>query len=203
APEPRGLSEGLSDYFALTAVHWFRLGETDLQEEPLSVDEKVTFGEWVGKQNLRRRAYDASFVEAKQDAIGIEGIFDRLDQPAFREPHEIGELWCAILMAIHRRLSAALDGDWRRAHELGWRTIYDSLLLLEIGPSGPGLLHARDAVREAAELLADELEEEIAMALSQAIDHTFIDFHMGSTARGYGIDRDGIEGSQVPWAGGT
>lgn len=107
-----GMGEGWSDFFACTAMG------------------KTVVGDWVVNQptGIRRFRYDASFPDDYGD-LGT-GRYDQV--------HNIGELWCATLMALSRAI-----GAWTTA-----QVVVDALKLTAANPS---FLAARDAIVLAAD----------------------------------------------------
>ena len=59
--------------------------------------------------------------------------------------HDIGEVWCATLMMMTRKLRAALGND-QQGYRLAWQIVTDGLKLT---PANPTFLDARDAILRA------------------------------------------------------
>lgn len=173
-PESRALGEGYSDYFALT-IQSHQLGE-----------EKTVFGAWLGDDataGLRRHAYGEDFPLSYGDLTAAEN----------QEPHAGGEIWCAALMRMNRRIGEAL-ADPARGHEIGWQLVLDSLKLLPVGADQPGFLDARDAVTRALTDLAaaGSLDAQEHAAIETAVLEAFARTGMGPGAAGRGAHFSGI-----------
>ena len=123
-----GLGEGWSDYYALTIQNYFR-----------SV-EKTVVGDWVlnDSAGIRRARYDDAYPFG----------FGDLSQSA--DPHAIGEVWCAALMMLTRKMRVQLGGD-QQGYRLSWQIVTDGLKLT---PANPTFLDARDAILQALDDLA-------------------------------------------------
>jgi uncharacterized protein (TIGR03437 family) len=105
-----GLSEGWSDYFALSLI-----------------DKPVTGAYIVGKSGgIRRQSYD-----------GYTFTYEDLGNDGFDVPHDEGEIWAATLWDIRKEFGATVTDQ----------LAYDGLSLT---PCSPSMIHARDAVFEAA-----------------------------------------------------
>ncbi len=119
------LSEGWSDYFALTFQSYGQPAE------------KVVFGDWVSNSpgGMRHFPYDAAFPRG----------FGDLGRSPYDQAAVCGEIWCAALMRMNRAIGSAL-GDSRRGHEIGWQIVVDGLKLVA---ANPHLLQARDAILRA------------------------------------------------------
>ncbi len=118
-----GMGEGWSDYYALTIQNFFR---------PV---EKTVTGDWVVNDaaGIRRAPYDDAYPFKFGDLAG------------FPEVHDIGEVWCATLMMMTRKLRAALGND-QQGYRLAWQIVTDGLKLT---PPNPTFLDARDAILRA------------------------------------------------------
>lgn len=173
--QSRGQGEGWSDYFALT-----------VQNHGSEV-EKVVAGDWVtGRaEGIRGFPYDGDFPDGFGD-IGT-GRYTRDSRP-----HNIGEIWCAILMETNRAVGTAL-GDRDGGHELCWQVVVDAL---KLSPSNPSFLDSRDAILEALEDLRDSgnLTEERFSQVRRAMWETFVAFGMGTGATSNGASDSGIQG---------
>ncbi len=118
-----GMGEGWSDYYALTIQNYFR------------PQEKTVTGDWVinGPSGIRRAPYDDAYP------------FKYGDLSSFPEVHDIGEVWCATLMMMTRKLRTALGND-QQGYRLAWQIVTDGLKLT---PANPTFLDARDAILRA------------------------------------------------------
>ncbi|MER8640191.1 M20/M25/M40 family metallo-hydrolase [Mesorhizobium sp. M1365] len=153
-----GQGEGYSDYYALTIQSFFRNSE------------KTVTGEWVADRpaGIRRAPYDDAYP------------FTYGDLAQFPEAHDIGEVWCATLMMMTRKLRAALGND-QQGYRLSWRIVTDGLKLT---PANPTFLDSRDAILRALNDLATTNQIPPAthkLALSSAWQ-AFAHFGMGAQA---------------------
>ena len=176
-PQSRGLGEGWSDYFALTIQNY---GKSE---------ERVVTGDWVVGNNrgIRGFPYDENFPD-HCGKIGTGRYHLRADGRP--QVHNIGEIWCATLMQMNRKLGAALNSP-KRGHVLGWQIVVDGLKLTAANPS---FLDARDAIlRALADLHTDGRlnDAEHAKALKAAWE-SFAKFGMGPNARSQGAAFQGI-----------
>jgi extracellular elastinolytic metalloproteinase len=121
--QPKGLGEGASDYFALTLLNFFRQGP-----------EKVVLGDWVvdSPGGIRRAPYDENYP------------FKYGDMSAFPQEHAMGEVWCAALMSMTRRVRAALGNQ--EGYRISWQIVVDGLKLIS---GNPTYLEARDGILRA------------------------------------------------------
>ena len=150
-----GMGEGWGDYIACT------------------INNSVVVGDWVvnNPSGIRGFAYDSSFP----DTFGNIGI------GRYSEVHNIGEIWCAMLLELNRRIGK----------ELGLQLVLDAL---KLSPSNPSFLHMRDALLRALEdkfesgQLTPE-EHQQAEADSWAV---FAKFGMGPQAQSAGATLMGI-----------
>ena len=178
-PQSAGLAEGVADFFALSIVN-FRLlgGDGELQ----------VIGDWVTDtaRGMRRHRYDGSYP----------GTYGKLGTVEYRQPHDIGELWCATMMELVRRWSTRFGTD--RTYPLCWTLVLDSLKVVNTPPS---LLDARDALEEALDLLGDtgDLNEEDLETARMLFWETFARFGMGFEATTNGASLEGIvESTRLP-----
>ncbi|GGN81155.1 hypothetical protein GCM10011579_067390 [Streptomyces albiflavescens] len=131
------MGEGWSDYFALTITNFAR------------AQERVVVGDWVigDPRGIRQRPYDEDYpgtfgdIGARRGQVEGEGNADL----SYREVHDVGEIWCAALMELTRKVSAAL-GDKQRGYRLTWQAVVDGLKLT---PKNPSFLLARDGILRA------------------------------------------------------
>lgn len=134
APQSGAMGEGWSDYYALTLQNYWRN------------EEKIVSGDWVTGRpgGIRRAPYDESypFTYGKVNSIGGGQQIS---------VHDAGEIWCATLMSMTRRIRAAL-GDDEAGYRLTWQMIADGLKLT---PANPNFLEARDAILSALQGFRD------------------------------------------------
>ncbi|NEA30678.1 M36 family metallopeptidase [Streptomyces sp. SID13031] len=111
APQSGGSGEGLSDFVACSLLG------------------KTVVGDWVVSRpnGIRRHPYTEDYP----------GTYADLGSPQYSKVHDIGELWCAALMSLARRLG--------RTETL--QIVVDALKLTSANPS---LLALRDAILLAA-----------------------------------------------------
>jgi len=128
-PQGRAMSEGWSDYFALTI------------REALTGSRPATFGAWSATRGTpyREHAYDAAFPRT----LGTMG--------AAATDHDRGAVWCAALLSAHDALVAALGAARGRA--VAWQVVFDGMRLLHAEPT---LLEAKKAMSDALEALKPE-----------------------------------------------
>ncbi|WP_457391945.1 M36 family metallopeptidase [Roseateles sp. P5_E1] len=154
-----GMGEGWSDYFALTIQNFFR------------EEEKVVTGDWVvnSAAGIRSAPYDDAFPNTYGDLRSIP------------EVHDIGEVWCAALMMMTRRIRAAL-GDSKRGYRLSWQIVVDGLKLL---PADPTFLQSRDSILRALDDSAEagHVTKDEHRAARKAAWQAFAHFGMGVDAQ--------------------
>ncbi|WP_338709035.1 M36 family metallopeptidase [Paenibacillus amylolyticus] len=170
-PQSSGMSEGWSDYFALTIQNFSR------------TQEKVVTGAWVVNdiRGIREFKYDDDFPDHFGD-LGT-GRYTEDDE------HNIGEIWCATLMYLNRKLVEKLGKD--KGYNLAWRIVIDSLKLSRANPS---LIDARDnmlsAIRDLR--LINQLSEDDFKTTNQCAWRAFSKFGIGPNASSNGATLHGI-----------
>ena len=124
-PQSAGEGEGWGDYFALTIQNFGK------------PSERVVTGNWVtnNPRGIRGFPYDENFPDH----------FGHIGRGRYTQVHDIGEIWCATLMHMNRRIGAEV-GSPERGHQIGWQIVVDSLKLM---PANPSFLDARDATLRA------------------------------------------------------
>ena len=172
APQPIGMGEGWSDYIACTI-----LGTT-------------TVGSWVvnNPAGIREFRYDSNFP----DNFGNLGSGRYAADPSSGFPedeHNVGEVWCATLLEMNRRLAAEL-GDPQGRH-LSVQLVVDAL---KLSPALPSFLDMRDAILRAVDnkRTAGQLDADRHGKARHAILSTFAHFGMGPAARCNGATLTGI-----------
>jgi len=192
APQSQGMGEGWSDFFALTIQNFFRAQNGQ--------NERVVAGDWViaNPAGIRSNPYDDNYPFT----YGNVSTFQRFDpdtgQPdpnGLPDEHQTGEIWCAALMMMVRRMRAALgnvDG-----YRLGWQMVVDGLKLT---PSNPTFLEARDAILLALDhMLAEQrIPQAVHGKARQAALTAFGRFGMGPNASTPDAGVDGIVEDVVP-----
>jgi subtilisin-like proprotein convertase family protein len=166
------MGEGWSDYIACTI-----LGTT-------------TVGSWVvnNARGIRGFPYDSSFP----DNFGNLGSGRYAADPNSGFPddeHNVGEIWCATLLEMNRRLAAEL-GDPQGRH-LSVQLVVDAL---KLSPPLPSFLDARDAILRAVDnkQTAGQLDADRHAKARRAILSTFAHFGMGPAGRCNGATLTGI-----------
>lgn len=154
-PQSGGMGEGWGDYIACT------------------INQNDTVGAWVvnNANGIRGFRYDNSFPDH----------FGNLGTGRYSEVHNIGEIWCATLLSMNRRIGAML----------GVQLVIDAL---KLSPAAPGFLDMRDAI------LAS-LDNRLAANMIDATEHrnslrgiwaAFASFGMGPNASSNGASLSGI-----------
>jgi len=186
APQSEGMGEGWSDFFALTIQNFFRAQNGQ--------NERVVTGDWVvaNPAGIRSNPYDDNYPFT----YGHVSTFPRFDrETGFPDPnglpdeHQTGEIWCAALMMMVRRMRAALgDVD---GYRLGWQMVVDGLKLT---PANPTFLDARDAILLALDHMLDQrrIQQAVYNKARQAALAAFGRFGMGPNASSVDAGVDGI-----------
>jgi extracellular elastinolytic metalloproteinase len=155
SPQSRGMGEGWSDWIACT------------------IDDTEVVGSWVvdRPEGIRRHPYDDNFPDGFGDLEGAE--FQR-------DTHAVGEVWCAILLTLNRRLGVPL------AREL----VFDALRLSAANPS---FLNMRDDIFTALEHMNDagNLDRPVE-DVRRELRSVFAHFGMGPGAQCLGAQLAGI-----------
>lgn len=127
--QSRAMGEGWSDYFALTIFNFSR------------EREHTVVGDWVVNDpgGIRQRPYDDRYPG---DFGAIGRAAGGLD---YTRIHNVGEIWCAALMEMTRRIGAVL-GSKERGYRVAWQAVVDGLKLT---PKNPSFLTARGAILRA------------------------------------------------------
>jgi extracellular elastinolytic metalloproteinase len=166
APQSGGMGEGWSDYIACT------------------INETTVAGAWVldDPGGIRGFPYDSNFP----DNFGNIGGGRYTENPVTGEipVHQIGEIWCAALMEMNRKVGI----------NLGVQLVVDALKLT---PANPSFLDARDAIL----LALDDMLEGGKMSLTEhaatkkGMWECFAKFGMGMGAQTNGASLYGIVAS--------
>jgi extracellular elastinolytic metalloproteinase len=117
------------------------------------------------------------------------------DPNGLPDEHQTGEIWCATLMMMVRRMRAALgDVD---GYRLGWQMVTDGLKLT---PANPTFLDARDAILLALDHMRDQrrISQAVYQAAHQAALTAFGRFGMGPNASTPDAGVDGIIEDIIP-----
>ncbi|WP_380168401.1 M36 family metallopeptidase [Jannaschia sp. R86511] len=154
AEQSGGMGEGWSDYVACTLLG------------------KTVVGDWVVDRSvgIRRQPYTDDYV----------GTYADVGTPDYSQVHDIGELWCAVLMSLGRRI-----GTWECL-----QVVVDALKLTSANPS---LLAARDAILFATRQRGRVRGDDDAVAeVVHAAWEVFARYGMGPAARTDGAALTGI-----------
>ena len=150
-----GMGEGWGDYIACT------------------INNSVVVGDWVVNNpgGIRGFAYDSNFPDTFGN-IGT-GRYDRV--------HNIGEIWCATLLELNRRIGKVL----------ALQLVIDAL---KLSPSNPSFLDMRDALLMALDDKFDsnQLTEEEYQQAETDMWSVFAKFGMGPAAQSAGAMLMGI-----------
>lgn len=158
SPQSVGMGEGWSDWIACT------------------INDTEIVGAWVvdNRNGIRRHRYDDQYPDNFGE-LG-SGIY----APGTADEHDVGEIWCATLLSLNRKLGVPLSRQ----------LVLDSLRLSAANPS---FLNMRDDILHAAELM------DTAGQLDRAVDDVkkdiwsvFAHFGMGFGARSQGAQLQGI-----------
>jgi extracellular elastinolytic metalloproteinase len=102
-----------------------------------------------------------------------------------------GEIWCATLCYMNRKIEERLGGPPRIGAVLGLQLVVDALKLSE---SNPSFLNMRDCILRALDdkEAVGQLSQEHYKKIKLAIWESFAKFAMGSGAQSNGAQLDGI-----------
>ena len=143
-PQPYGMGEGWSDYFALTVQNY---------GQPV---ERTVTGDWVTGRpgGIRNFPYDQNYpLDLRDLGTSVNSLRNgRAVNPPINmsEQHNVGEVWCATLMHAQRLVGRTL-GDPKLRRELCWQVVVDAFKIM---PSNPTFIQARDATLAALDALA-------------------------------------------------
>ncbi len=169
-PQSSGMGEGWSDYYALTIISYF-IGK-----------EKTVTGDWVvnNENGIRTAPYD-DLYPVKFGGIG-----------GFEDEHDVGEVWCAALMMMTRKIRLALGND-QDGYRLSWQIVTDGLKLT---PANPSFLAGRDAILMALDELrkANKIPASTFRLVRRACWEAFAHFEMGLNASSNGASLHGVRG---------
>ena len=163
APQSGSMGEGWSDYIACT------------------INDTTVAGAWVldDPGGIRGFPYDSNFP----DNFGNIGGGRYTENPITGEIplHQIGEIWCATLMEMNRKIGT----------NLGVQLVVDALKLT---PANPSFLDARDAILLGLDsmLEAGKMSPAEHAAANKAMRESFARFGMGPDAQTNGASLSGI-----------
>jgi extracellular elastinolytic metalloproteinase len=150
APQSRAMGEGWGDYIGCT------------------LNNTTVVGAWVVNDptGIRGFAYDSNFP----DHFGTMGT------GRYMESHNVGEIWCAALTEMNRRIGA----------QLALQLVVDAL---KLSPATPNFLDMRDAILVALDhkLAAGQLSKAAYADALSGIWGAFSKFGMGKGARANGV----------------
>jgi len=156
SPQSGGMGEGWGDWVAAT------------------INDTTVVGDWVldSPGGIRGFPYDSDFPDN----------FGALGTGRYDEVHNIGEIWCATLVELNRRVG----------EELAVPLVVDAL---KLSPANPSFLNMRDAILAALEnmLSAGQIEKDSHGAALEGAWQTFAKFGMGPGAKSNGAQLTGIE----------
>jgi extracellular elastinolytic metalloproteinase len=165
-PQSRGMGEGWSDYIACT------------------ITDSPVVAAWVAQNThgIRQFPYDSTFP-AQTDNFGSLGT------GRYSEVHNIGEIWCATLMAMNRNLATTLGRP--EGVQLALQLVVDAL---KLSPANPSFLDARDAILTALDNkhTAGQLSTNAHAMAHRGIWAAFAQFGMGPGAQSHGPSLAGI-----------
>jgi hypothetical protein len=185
APQSEGMGEGWSDFFALTIQNYFLVQ----RGQP----EKVVTGDWVvsNAAGIRSHPYDDRYPST----YGNVETFPRDPMTGLPDEHQTGEIWCAALMMMVRRICRALGSD-TDGYRLSWQLVVDGLKLT---PANPSFLQARDAILLALDHMRDQhrVPQAVYQSVRNAALAAFGQFGMGPNAQSEDAGVDGIVEDRV------
>ncbi|MBY8845954.1 M36 family metallopeptidase [Streptomyces sp. SP2-10] len=186
--QSESMGEGWSDFFALTTRNFSK------------PQERVVIGNWLidNPAGIRQRPYDAHYPGSFGDiGKGPGQLGSDLD---YTEIHNVGEIWCAALMELTRRVATALNSK-ERGYRVTWQAVIDGMKLT---PKNPSFLIARDAILRALKAMkGGRLTETEYKAVREAAWGAFAKFGMGVDAFCPNASFSGCRGgTQVPAAEG-
>jgi extracellular elastinolytic metalloproteinase len=154
-PQSSGMGEGWGDYMACT------------------INDTTVVGDWVvdRPEGIRGFPYDSDFPDN----------FGDLGTGRYVEEHNIGEIWCATLLEMNRKIGRTL----------GPQLVVDAL---KLSPANPSFLDMRDAILTALDgrRSSGQLSQSEHDAALVGIWEVFARFGMGPGARSDGAFLSGI-----------
>jgi extracellular elastinolytic metalloproteinase len=154
-PQSSGMGEGWGDYMACT------------------INDTTVVGDWVvdSPEGIRGFPYDSDFPDS----------FGDLGTGRYDEEHNIGEIWCATLLEMNRKIGRTL----------GPQLVVDAL---KLSPANPSFLDMRDAILAALDgrLSSGQLSRSEHDEALVGIWEAFARFGMGPGARSDGAFLSGI-----------
>jgi extracellular elastinolytic metalloproteinase len=170
-PQSSGMGEGWGDYFALTIQNFNSTIETE---------RRVT-GDWVTGRAKGIRGFPYGPRRQADPGGNFPDGFGDISSGRYpQDEHHIGEVWCAALMHLNRRIGVQV-GNYQRGHQIGWQIVTDGL---KLSPANPSMLDARDAILRAL----DDLKSSGRMSNSEhekarrGAWEAFAEFGMGASA---------------------
>lgn len=181
--QSESMGEGWGDFFALSIINFSR------------AEERTVLGNWVvdDPRGIRQRPYDSQYpgtfahIGKRRGQVPGPGNAG-LD---YGEIHNVGEIWCATLMELIRKTSAALDSK-ERGYRVTWQAVVDGLKLT---PRNPSFLTARDAILRALKAMEGRaLTSTEYAAVRTAAWEAFAQYGMGFDAFSPNASFDGCQG---------
>ncbi|QQS46363.1 MAG: M36 family metallopeptidase [Acidobacteriota bacterium] len=164
---------GPADDRALEAIQSGGMGEGWSDYIACSINDATVVGNWVVNDpgGIRGFPYDSNFPDH----------FGKLGTGRYNQVHNIGEIWCATLMEMNRKIGKVL----------GLQLVVDGFKLT---PANPSFLDARDAILRALEgkRSAGQITQAEYDAARKGIWEAFAKFGMGPNARSNGATLSGI-----------
>lgn len=167
SPQSRGMGEGWGDYIACT------------------LNNKYVVADWAldNPKGMRQYPYDK-----------FPDTFANLGSGRYTEEHNIGEIWCAVLLRMNDYMEEALKhlGQKRIGAILGLQLVVDAL---KLSPTNPSFINMRDAILRALDdkLSIGHLKGEDHNKAQRAIWKAFSEFGMGAKSKSNGAQLSGIE----------
>jgi len=154
-PQSGGMGEGWGDYIACT------------------INNVDVVGAWVVNRpnGIRQFRYDSNFPDH----------FGKIGTGRYDAVHNIGEIWCATLLEINRKIGKLL----------AVQLVVDAL---KLSPANPSFLNMRDAILKALDnkLAAGQLSANQHADARREMLKVFAKFGMGSNAQSNGASLSGI-----------
>ena len=154
APQSKAMGEGWGDFIACT------------------LNDTIVVAAWVVNDpaGIRAFRYDSNFPDH----------FGKLGKGRYSEPHNVGEIWCAVLMEMTRGIGKAL----------ALQIVVDAL---KLSPATPSFLDMRDSILLALDhrLATNQLTSSDHDSAMAGIWTAFAKFGMGVNAKSNGASYSG------------
>jgi extracellular elastinolytic metalloproteinase len=140
---------------------------------PCTIHQTTIVGDWVANRphGIRGYPYDSNFPDH----------FGKIGQGRYTEEHTIGEIWCATLLEMNRKIGV----------NLALHLVVDAL---KLSPANPSFLDMRDAILSALDnkLAAQQLTPAEHKAARRGIWEVMAKFGLGPQASSNGASLAGI-----------